>query len=245
MLRCHCKMCRTPLHAYDSHAECVSCLRKSHADAALSGTDCSHYESFSLGSLRSCIAFFSERESIRRSSSHSMISIPPQLQATWSRSVGVMARVFLWRLRTQRSYQAQRPLAAVLFTQRPLITLAFHPIAVSRQRCAATDSYRGGRCSYPFSSAPSMAIGWKVRASHPSKPCIATSALAGRAYLAAGQAESKKWFFPISRLQRSNRSHISGNRGYDSNRVRFYSFFSLSSFSTSAWTSWKLEMKLK
>ncbi len=37
---------------------------------------------------------------------------------------------------------------------------------------------------------PPMAIGWKARATHPSKPCKATSALAGRAYSAAGQAAS-------------------------------------------------------
>ncbi len=35
---------------------------------------------------------------------------------------------------------------------------AFHPIAVGGQRCAATDSSRGGRCSYPFSSAPSTDV---------------------------------------------------------------------------------------
>ncbi len=34
------------------------------------------------------------------------------------------------------------------------------------------------------------AIGWKARASHPSKPCRATSALAGHFYSAAGQAAS-------------------------------------------------------
>ncbi len=34
------------------------------------------------------------------------------------------------------------------------------------------------------------AIRWKARASHPSKPCRATSALAGSAYSAAGQAAS-------------------------------------------------------
>ncbi len=62
MSRRHYKMCRSPLHADDTHAECVSCLGKSHADAALSGTDCSHCESFSLASLRSRIAFFSERD---------------------------------------------------------------------------------------------------------------------------------------------------------------------------------------
>ncbi len=37
---------------------------------------------------------------------------------------------------------------------------------------------------------PPKAIGWKARASHPSKSCRATSALAGRAYSAAGQAAS-------------------------------------------------------
>ncbi len=105
----------TPLYADDTHAECVSYLGKTHADAPLSGTDYSHYESFSLASLRSRIAFFSEsdsgaedssggwqasshrlnarvphrhrRESIRLSSSLNMISVPPRLQATWSRLV--------------------------------------------------------------------------------------------------------------------------------------------------------------
>ncbi len=37
---------------------------------------------------------------------------------------------------------------------------------------------------------PSTAIAWKARATHPSKPCRATSALAGRAYSAAGHAAS-------------------------------------------------------
>ncbi len=53
---------QAPLHADDGHAECVSCLGKSNADAALSGTDCSHCEYFSLASLRSRIAFFSVSE---------------------------------------------------------------------------------------------------------------------------------------------------------------------------------------
>ncbi len=35
-----------------------------------------------------------------------------------------------------------------------------------------------------------MAIGWKARATHPSKPCRATSALAEHAYSAAGQSAS-------------------------------------------------------
>ncbi len=61
MFCCHCKTCSSPLHADDTDAECVLCLGKSHA--ALSGTDCSHCESFSLDSLRSRIAIFSESDS--------------------------------------------------------------------------------------------------------------------------------------------------------------------------------------
>ncbi len=38
------------------------------------------------------------------------------------------------------------------------LALGFHPIAVGRQRCAATDSSIGGRCSYPLSSAPSTDV---------------------------------------------------------------------------------------
>ncbi len=63
MPRRHCKTCRSPLHADDAHAECVSDLGKSHADSTLSRTDCSHCESFSLPSQ---IAFFSESDSIPR-----------------------------------------------------------------------------------------------------------------------------------------------------------------------------------
>ncbi len=50
------------MHADDGHSECVSCLGKSHADAALAGSDCSHCESISLASLCTCIAFFSESD---------------------------------------------------------------------------------------------------------------------------------------------------------------------------------------
>ncbi len=37
---------------------------------------------------------------------------------------------------------------------------------------------------------PPTAIGWKAKATHPSKPCRTTSALAGRSYASAGQAAS-------------------------------------------------------
>ncbi len=63
MLHRHCKTCRNPLHADDTHAVCVSCLGKSHADAALSRAEYLHCECFSLASLRSRIAFFSESDS--------------------------------------------------------------------------------------------------------------------------------------------------------------------------------------
>ncbi len=62
MLHRYCGSCRYPLHADDGHSECVSCLGKSHADAALAGSDCSHCESISLASLRTRIAFFSESD---------------------------------------------------------------------------------------------------------------------------------------------------------------------------------------
>ncbi len=55
MSRHHCKTCGNPLHADDTHAECVSRLGK-----------CSHCECFSLASLRSWLAFFSESDSIPR-----------------------------------------------------------------------------------------------------------------------------------------------------------------------------------
>ncbi len=50
MPRRHCKTCRSPLHADDTHTECVSCLGKSHADAVLSRADCS------LRELQSCFS---------------------------------------------------------------------------------------------------------------------------------------------------------------------------------------------
>ncbi|ROK32551.1 hypothetical protein DPX16_23669 [Anabarilius grahami] len=56
-----CGTCRATLQDDDGQGECVFCLGKSYAEAALSGTSCSHCESISLASLRSRIAFFSER----------------------------------------------------------------------------------------------------------------------------------------------------------------------------------------
>ncbi|KAL0183526.1 hypothetical protein M9458_019222, partial [Cirrhinus mrigala] len=66
MPRRFCRSCKAPLHATDGHGECVSCLGKSHAEAALNKTECPHCEDMSLASLRSRIAFFSERDSAPR-----------------------------------------------------------------------------------------------------------------------------------------------------------------------------------
>lgn len=48
---CYCGSGSSPLHGNDGHTECISCLGKSHAVAALTGTECSHCENFSLASL--------------------------------------------------------------------------------------------------------------------------------------------------------------------------------------------------
>ncbi|KAL0151921.1 hypothetical protein M9458_052773 [Cirrhinus mrigala] len=66
MPRRFCRACKAPLHAADNHGECVSCLGLPHAEAALKETDCPHCGDMSLSSLRSRIAFFSERDSAPR-----------------------------------------------------------------------------------------------------------------------------------------------------------------------------------
>ncbi len=62
MPRRHCTSCRIALHDDDGHSECISCLGKPHADAALSEMDCSHCVNMSLATLRARIAFFLESE---------------------------------------------------------------------------------------------------------------------------------------------------------------------------------------
>ncbi len=72
MLRRHFKTCRSPLHADDTHAECVSCLGKSHKDAALSGAGCSQRGwLLSLREFQSCLSVLTDsflfRERLRPS----------------------------------------------------------------------------------------------------------------------------------------------------------------------------------
>ncbi len=104
MLRRHCKTCRNPLYADDTHAKCVSCLGKSHADAVLSGADCLHCECFSLASLRSWIAFFSESVSATRALPFSSWVEQPPSELTSVQCLRV-------------SQSPQREHSAVLFAQ--------------------------------------------------------------------------------------------------------------------------------
>ncbi len=61
-----------------------------------------------------------------------------------------------------------------------LLQLLSHPLTALKKKDASTcrllDESVAAHCC------PPTAIGWKARASHPSKPCRATSALAGHAY---------------------------------------------------------------
>ncbi len=71
MLHRNCRLCRAPLHAADGHGESVSCLGATHAETALTATECTHcvdmfgYDMF-LTSLRSRRAFFLESDSASR-----------------------------------------------------------------------------------------------------------------------------------------------------------------------------------
>ncbi len=65
MPRRHCKMCGNPLHADDTHAECVSRLGQLKQDC------------FSLASLRSRLAFLF-RERLRLSRGPTLVSLLPQ-----------------------------------------------------------------------------------------------------------------------------------------------------------------------
>ncbi len=55
---------RAALHADDGHSECVSCLGKLHAEAALTEMEFSHCVNMSIASLCARIAFFSESNSV-------------------------------------------------------------------------------------------------------------------------------------------------------------------------------------
>ncbi len=102
------------MHADDTHAECVSCLGKSHADAARSGTDCTHCESFSLASLCSRIAFFSESDSAPRTLPFSSSQGPVRKK---QRGRGFEQPVTSELTSAQCPRASQREHSPVLFTQ--------------------------------------------------------------------------------------------------------------------------------
>ncbi len=66
MLHRNCRLCRAPLHAADGHGESVSCLGATHAETALTATECTHCVDMCLTSLRSRRAFFLESDSASR-----------------------------------------------------------------------------------------------------------------------------------------------------------------------------------
>ncbi|KAL0186275.1 hypothetical protein M9458_017945, partial [Cirrhinus mrigala] len=278
MPRRFCRACKAPLHAADNHGECVSCLGLPHAEAALKETECPHCGDMSLSSLRSRIAFFSERDSAPRA-----LPFPPSQEPVKKKQRGRGSQCTeLGELTSAQPPRAspspQREGSPVLFTRPDLDLVSFGgseddmldsmSLAASdaeeldprtktgmdaelfcvltravdelglewsppeepprslldewflpgrrqapRQRASPflpevheelTRSWRApysARLRTSSSSAltsadvaahlcPPTAIGWKTKASHPSKPCRRTSALAGRAYTSAGQAAS-------------------------------------------------------
>ncbi len=92
-------------------------------------------------------------------------------------------------------HQAPRQRSSPFFSEvHDELTKSWHAPYSSRIRPSASAALtsvdgaeeKGYECLSPLDESGS--IGWKVRASHPSKPCRITSALAGCAYSAAGQA---------------------------------------------------------
>ncbi len=231
MPRHHCK-------ADDTHVEWVSCLGKSHVDAALG-------LSTLIASFMSCLSvhtrsFVSESDSAPRH----------RLRATWSRSVWVKmnwmtaldasdaeelsgsvtdpallppsasrnarlrADEELIRVMTRAVNELGLEWSAPEEPSRSRLDKCFFPgrhqalrqrsppsslkyTTSSRNRDAPPTRLaeeKGHKHLPPLDESvaahlcPPTAIGWKARASHPSKPCRAPSALAGHIYSAAGQA---------------------------------------------------------
>ncbi|KAI2646366.1 Titin [Labeo rohita] len=300
-----CHSCKAPFHAADGHGECVSCLGKSHAEAALNKTECPHCEDMSLASLRSRTAFFSERDSAPRAlpfpssqepakkkqrgrgSKRSELSEltsaqPPRaspspqrggspLRVIWSpfggseddmldsmslaasdaeelsgsvddpaplssadtsgprtgagmdaELVRVLTRavdelglewsppeepsrslLYEWYLPGRR--QAPRQRASPFFPEvHEELTKSWRAPYSAHLRTSSSSALttvdgaedKGYERLPPLDESvaahlcPPTAIGWKAKASHPSKPCRMTSSLAGRAYTSAGQAAS-------------------------------------------------------
>ncbi len=112
MPRRYCGLCRSPLHADDGHS-----LGKSHADATLAGSDCSHCESISLASLRTCIAFFSESDPAPRALPFSSFQGPVR-KKQWGRGSQRPVESELTPVQIPRaSLSPHREISPVLFFQ--------------------------------------------------------------------------------------------------------------------------------
>ncbi len=116
MPRRYCGSCRGDLHADDGHSECVSCLGKAHADAALAGSDCTHCESISLASLRTRIAFFSESDPAPRALPFSSSQGPVRKKQRGRGSRLVESELTPAQI-PRASFSPHRELSPVLFIQ--------------------------------------------------------------------------------------------------------------------------------
>ncbi len=198
MPRRYCGSCRSPLHADDGHSECVSCLGKSHADAALAGSDCSHCESISIASLRSRIAFFSENDPAPRalpfSSSQGpvrkkhrevspvLFSQPDQRPCKRERS-GLVRGKWRWAGRWQHVTGSFRCWGAVGLSDWP------RPLRFARAQrrqsrdgcrtfpCPLKSGWRAGFGVVSTRGALSQPSGWVVSAGAPSGPSATTIAV--------------------------------------------------------------------
>ncbi len=117
MPRRYCGSCRGDLHADDGHSECVSCLGKSHADAALAGSDCFHCESISLASLRTRIAFFSESDPAPRALPFSSSQGPVRKKQRGRGSQRLVESELTPAQIPRASFSPHREISPVLFVQ--------------------------------------------------------------------------------------------------------------------------------
>ncbi len=117
MPRRYCGSCRGDLHADDGHSKCVSCLGKSHADAALAGSDCFHCESISLASLRTRIAFFSESDPTPRALPFSSSQGPVRKKQRGRGSQRLVESELTPAQIPRASFSPHREISPVLFVQ--------------------------------------------------------------------------------------------------------------------------------
>ncbi|KAL0147865.1 hypothetical protein M9458_056824 [Cirrhinus mrigala] len=117
MPRRFCRACKAPLHAADTHSECISCLGLE--------TECPHCGDMSLSSLRSRIAFFSQRDS-----APSALPFPPSQEPVKKKQRGRGSqRSELGKLTSAQPPRAspspQREGSPVLFTRPDIDLVSF------------------------------------------------------------------------------------------------------------------------